>query len=159
MLCIALIQPYLDYCVSSWYSGLTTLLKRRLDVIQRKMVRFVFGFDSRQHVGNSKLRGLAWLSVPDRVDFFKLVHIFRIRHGLAPPYLTSSFTTVAQTHSHRTRGSEINYHVSKELSLAPTSFAFTGIKQWNGLPVCIRESRSLMVFKSKLRKYLHDRYS
>ena len=86
MLCIALIQPYLDYCVSSWYSGLTTLLKRRLDVIQRKMVRFVFGFDSRQHVGNSELRGLAWLSVPDQVDFFKSLHIFRIRHGLALPY-------------------------------------------------------------------------
>ena len=159
MLCTALIQPHLDYCVSSWYSGLTAILKRRLDVIQRKMARFVFDFDRRRHVGNAELNCLSWLNVPDRVNFFKLVHIYRIRHDLAPPYLRSSFTGVAQTHSYRTRGSEMNYHLSKELSLAPTSFAFTGIKQWNCLPDCIRQSSSLMVFKSKLRKYLLNRYS
>ena len=34
-LCSALIQPFLDYCCSSWYSGLTQKFKSRLDVIQR----------------------------------------------------------------------------------------------------------------------------
>ena len=41
-LCSALIQPYMDYCCSSWYGGLTVNLKERLNVIQRKMVRFIY---------------------------------------------------------------------------------------------------------------------
>ena len=40
-LCSALIQPHLDYCSSSWYSGITSHFQNRLDVIQRKMVRFI----------------------------------------------------------------------------------------------------------------------
>ena len=44
-LCSALIQPYFDYCSSSWYSSLTNSLKRRLDIFKRKMVRFIMKVD------------------------------------------------------------------------------------------------------------------
>ena len=91
ILCSSLIQPYLDYCCSSWYSGLSPALKSRLDVIQKKMVQFVQGMDIRDHVGAMDLRHLSWLSIPDRVSFFKLIHLFKIRHGLAPRYLMINF--------------------------------------------------------------------
>ena len=84
ILCLALIQPHIDYCCSSWYGALLVTLKERLDVIQRKMVRFVYGLDFRQHVGKKDLRNLLWLSIPDRVAFFKMMHLFRIRHNIAP---------------------------------------------------------------------------
>ena len=79
-LCMALIQPYLDYCSASWYDGLTSLHKSRLDVLTRKMVRFVFGFDNRHHVGPSEFRSLSWLKISDRVMYSKLIHLFKIRH-------------------------------------------------------------------------------
>ena len=158
LLCSALIQPYLDYCCSSWYSGLSTQLTKRLDVFQRKMIRFIFSFDSRRHVGNRELRTLLWLNVPDRTSFFKLVHLFRIRHDLAPKYLASNFTLVSQNHSYATRDCNLNFFLSKVLASAPTSFAFTGIKQWNSLPKRIKEIASVMVFKSKLKEYLLSRY-
>ena len=85
-LCSALVQPYLDYCCSSWYSGLTRQLKDRLDVIQRRMVRFINGFHHMHHVDSSDLKQLLWLNVEDRVRYFKLVHVFRIR--LALPQVT-----------------------------------------------------------------------
>ena len=44
-LCSTLIQPYIDYCCSSWYCGLPSSLKERLNVIQRKMVRFIYSMD------------------------------------------------------------------------------------------------------------------
>ena len=71
-LCTSLIQPYLDYCCSSWYEGLTVSLKLKLDIIQRKMVRFINGYDNRHHVGPSELFSLSWLSVRDMVSYFKL---------------------------------------------------------------------------------------
>ena len=47
ILCSSLVQPLLDYCCSSWYSGLPSRLRERINVIQRRMVRFVFSYDSR----------------------------------------------------------------------------------------------------------------
>ena len=158
LLCNSLIQPYLDYCSSSWYSCLNSSLRSRLDVLQRKMVRFIYGFSNRRHVGASELRSLSWLNISDRVSYFKLVHIFRIRHDLAPSYMTSNFQLVCSTHSYETRGSSTNYFISKSLATAPSSFAFTASKLWNSLPLRIKNIDSLPVFKRRLKEYLLSRY-
>ena len=92
--CSALIQPYLDYCCSSWYSGISVALKKRLDVIQRKMIRFIYSMDFRQHVDSNDLHKLSWLSVPNRVTYFKLLHLFRVRMGMAPKYLMNNFRSI-----------------------------------------------------------------
>ena len=76
LLCLSLIQPYIDYCCSAWYGGLTASMRNRLDVVQRKMVRFINDMDFRSHVGNRELAHLSWLSIPDRVTFFRMIHLF-----------------------------------------------------------------------------------
>ena len=157
-LCSALIQPYIDYCSSSWYSGLSVDLKERVSVIQRKMARFVYGLDNRGHIGKGELLSLSWLTIPDRVSYFKLVHIFKIRHDLAPRYLLPNFTSISGIHTHFTRGSGHNYHVSRDLAQSPNSFAFTAIKLWNSLPNQIKEIDSIIVFKKKLKEFLFSTY-
>ena len=102
ILCTALVQPLLDYCCSSWYSGLSRILQERINVIQRRMVRFIFSYDSR-HVDSRDLRRLSWMSIPERVGYFKLLHVFKIRNNLAPDYLSNRFTLIEQTHQHNTR--------------------------------------------------------
>ena len=126
-LCASLIQPHIDYCCSLWYSSLSVVLKERLNVIQRKMVRFVNGLDYRGHVDNKTLKDLLWLNIPDRVKFFKMSHLFRIRNKLAPSYLLPNFKFVSDAHTHNTRGSSHNFHLSRQLSLSPNSFSFTAI--------------------------------
>ena len=159
ILCSALIQPYVDYCCSSWYGGLSRDLKGRLDVLQRKMVRFVQGMDSMYHVGQKELRDLSWLSVYHRVMFFQMLHLFRIRHDLAPAYLRPNFTLLYKCHSYGTRGSSNNFHLSREISSSPTSFTFLAIKQWNSLPTHIKTISSLPTFKNKLKDFLFSSYS
>ena len=155
---MSLIQPYMEYCASSWYSSINSALRLKLDVLQRKMMRFIYNFEFTKHVGYSELKSLSWLSVPDRVKFFKLVHVFRIKHGLAPSYLTTHFTSVSDTHSYHTRGSVSNFHVSKSVAIAPTTFAVTGIRHWNELPGHLKLIDSLKVFKRKLLAYLLNGY-
>ena len=94
--------------------------------------------DIRQHVGLVDLRKLFWLSVPDRLAYFKLLHLFRVRHGIAPRYLMTNFKAVSEAHSHNTRNSSHNYFVSRDLSLSPSSFVFTAIKAWNSLPIALK---------------------
>ena len=157
-LCSTLIQPYIDYCCSSWYFGLSAALKERLNVLQRKMIRFINGLDFRAHVDNCNIKELTWLNIPDRVKFFQMTHLFRIRNKLAPSYLLPNFTAVSAAHSHNTRGSCSNFVLSRELSLSQKSFAFTAIKNWNSLPndlKCIGEFR---VFKRRLKQYFISQY-
>ena len=94
-------------------------LRNRLDVIQRRMVRFVEDMDCMGHVDSRDLRKLSWLSVPDRVRFFKLTSVFKIKKGTAPGYLSEHFVPTSSRHSHDTRQSMFGFHLSKELSLSP----------------------------------------
>ena len=158
-LCSTLIQPHLDYCCSSWYNGLSVVLKERLNVIQRKMVRFINSMEYRGHVDCKNLQDLSWLNIPDRVKFFKMSHLFRIRHGIAPRYLMPNFTAISAAHSHNTRGSGFNFQLSRDLALSTNSFSFTSIKQWNDLPNSIKSIDSFHVFKRKLKEFLINQYN
>ena len=158
ILCSALVLPHLDYCCSSWYSSLTGKLKSRLDVLQRRVIRLIYSMDARDHVGTGELLKLSWLSIPDRVRFFKLCHVFKIRHNLAPRYLSINFTPISGFHSYYTRGSSHNYVISKGLANAPFSFCFTAIKEWNSLPLDLKKIESFMVFRTKLKQFLSSSY-
>ena len=85
-------------------------------------------------------------------------HLFRIRHNLAPTYLLPNFRAISTVHSHNTRGSSFNFQLSRELSLSPSSFAFTAIKQWNGLPNNLKDIHEFRVFKRKLKQFLIEQY-
>ena len=134
------------------------VLRERLNVIQCKMVRFIHGMDNRGHVDNKNFRDLSWLSIPDRVKSFRMSHLFRIRHKLAPAYLLPNFKSVSDAHNHNTRGSSFNFHMSRELSLSPNGFACTAIKQWNELPNDLKSISVFRVFKQKLKQFLLSKY-
>ena len=158
ILCSALIQPYMDYCSSSWYSALTVSAKERLCIIQRKMVRFIHNADYRQHIGKKDLQDLKWLLVPDRVTFFRMMHVFRIRHKLAPKYLLCNFSLLANCHSYNTRGRSCNFALTRDMSCSPNSFTFTAAKEWNALPNFLKEVTEFCTFKRKLKEYLISFY-
>ena len=122
------------------------------------MIRFIHGWDNRAHVDTKNLRELSWLSIADRVRFFRMSHLFRIRHKLAPSYLLHNFKSISDAHTHNTRGSNVNYVLSRELSLSPTSFSFLAIKQWNELPNDIKSIREFRVFKRKLKEFFISQY-
>ena len=156
MLCMALVQPCIDFCIVSWYVGLSGKLKGKLDVLQRKMVRFVFGWGPRSHVGTGTLRELGWLSISDRVSYFALIHVFRIRKRLAPSYLCRNFIRVSEVHDHQTRGSAQDFHLSA--NDVPGGFSYFSKTQWNSLPFQLRSIDSESVFKVKLKRFLMEGY-
>jgi retron-type reverse transcriptase len=158
ILCSALIQPYIDYCCSSWYSSLTKLLQGKLDVLQRRMVRFTLFKDNREHIDTEHLAQLSWLSIPDRVAFFKLLHVFKIKNGMAPSYLLPQFTPLNLAHSHNTRGSVSNFAVSKSVSISTKTFCYSGILLWNALPSSFKVVENVALFKAQLRDHFLSKY-
>ena len=159
ILCSALIQPLIDYCSSSWYELLSVKLKQKLDVIQRRMVRFIYSLHHMEHVGPTHFSNLSWLTIKDRVNYFKLCHVFKIKTGLAPLYMSKSFIPISSTHSHATRGScAYNFSLSHRSASVPNTFSFTAIKAWNSLPSHLKAETSERVYKSKLRQFLLAKY-
>ena len=154
ILCNSLLQPYIDYCCSSWYSSISQLLRNRLDTLQRRMIRFVLSKDPLYHVLPEDFERLSWLSIPNRVSLFKLNHVFKIRMGKAPRYLCSNFQQISDSHMYNTRRSSFDFHISKELSCSTRTFAFTAVKLWNGLPQFLKELSTYQTFKSRLKEYL-----
>ena len=156
MLCMSLVQPCIDFCILSWFLNLSNELKERLNVLQRKMVRYVYGWEPRRHVGTATLRELGWMTIPDRVRFFAILHVFRIRKGLAPPYLGRGFVKISAVHNYMTRGSAFDYHISRED--VPGGFSYFSKIQWNSLPVNLKTIDSEAVFRVRLKRFLTDDY-
>ena len=149
-LCASLIQPYLDYCSSSWYESLSMSLKSKCCGSLRELTADV--------MSATDLYELSWLSIRDPISYFKLIHLFKIKHDLCPLYLRSNIVSVSDTHSYRTQSSVLNFHVSKTLSNAPSTFAYSCVKLWNALPEHIKSIDSLPSFKRRLKRFMLSSY-
>ena len=160
MLCLALVPPHFDYCCTAWHEGLSAKLKDHFDALQRKMLRFVFSMHPRSHIDQQHFRKIGWLMFRDRVRYFRLVHVHKIKNGCAPDYLAGGFTAVREVHNHFTRGSVSDFHISSPCSstLSQKSFEYVSKKEWNFLPQELKQIRSLTTFKSHLRSHFLNQY-
>ena len=153
LLCQALIFSNLEYCVSSWYSGLMASHREMLNVFQRKCARFCLSLGPRSHIGLTEFYELSWLPFQERVLYFNLVHLFKIKRGMSPSYLTSSFTRVSVVHSHNLRQSGENFSLAY-CSSPPGTFSRDAISGWNSLPRELKVIGTLSSFKTRLKRYL-----
>merc|ERR1712121_122730 len=91
-LCAALIQCSFDYSCCSWFPGINETFKKKLQVMQNKMIRFILRLDNRAHIGNDELIRAGFLSVSDRIKQLKLGHVFKIWNKTCPSYLSENFS-------------------------------------------------------------------
>ena len=153
LLTSALVQCHFDYGCSMWYTGTTCLLKKKLQITQNKVIRFILGLPSRSHIGPAEFSGATMLPVPLRVDQLKLNHMYSIINGIAPSYLKSEIAITGH-HGHVTRSGNRACFVPRVNSFAIKSFFYTCIKQWNALPSATQLLSNKQAFKSEVKKLL-----
>ena len=143
LLTSALVQCNFDYGCSMWYTGTTCLLKKKLQITQNKVIRFILGLPSRSHIGPTEFSGANMLPVPLRVDQFKLNHMYSIINDIAPIYLKTG---------HVTRSGNSACFVPRLNVFAIKSLCHTGIKQWNALPSATQLISNKQAFKSEVKQ-------
>ena len=121
LLTSALVQCHFAYGCSMWYTATTCLLKKKLQITQNKVVRFMLGLRSRSHIGPNEFSGASMLPVPLRVDQLKLNHMYNI-NGFAPSYLKSEISIVGHT-GHVIRSGNRACFVPRVNSFAIKSFS------------------------------------
>ena len=156
-LCTALIQCHFDYSCSSWFPGINEALKKKLNIMQNKMIRFILNLDNRAHIGNQERLKAGFLSVVDRVKQLKLGHVFKIKNQSCPKYMASNFKLKSDMNTRNiTRATAHDFFVPSVGSLGNKTFFYTAIKDWNALPVSIKECRNEKQFKEKVKQNLID---
>ena len=152
----SLIQSQFDYSCSSWYTGCSETSKKKLQVCQNKIARFVLNLPPRSHIGPEELDNIGWLDVQHRVSQLKLNHVFTIYTENCPSYMLTNFSKVSAIHRYATRASNFNFHIPQVNSVSKQSFYYSGIKTWNALPNLLKNITVKDNFKKELKTHLRN---
>ena len=136
----------------------TEALKTKLQTAQNKLIRLLLKLPSRAHLTANHMLSVGWLLVADRVQFLAMGLVYKIHYtSKIPMYLSKYFINVKDVHHHNTRGSSTN-HVQPRFNSkkGSNSFATYTTNMWNSLPTAIKESKSLVSFKTALKGHLQE---
>ena len=133
------------------FTGLPSQSLGRLQLIQNAAARLFGGLRKYDHVTATMKSELHWLRIPERINFKLSTLVYKALHGQGPAYLRELCIPVGD-----------NFHLSSHRSadrgdlLVPRTYTATygkrafstaGPSTWNTLPVVIRQSKTLTVFK------------
>ena len=133
----------LDNC-NSLLLGSPKYMIQNFQRVQNCAARLVAGQPRAAHVC-PVLKELHWLPVEQRIAFKVLLLTFKALNNLAPPYLSQLI---------------VPYNPTREVpnvrlkSYGDRAFSVAAAKYWNEIPLDIKLSRSVDVFKSRLKTYL-----
>ena len=153
----ACITSKLDYCNGLLY-GIPDSQIGRLQRVQNTCARLICGCSKFSRI-TPLLRDLHWLPVRQRISFKILLIVYKALLGQTPTYISELLKFKPNKHTHNLRSSldtlllQIPSYKTK-ITLGDRAFACAAPKLWNNLPLEIRKSPSLNVFKSKLKAHL-----
>lgn len=99
------------------------------------------------------LKKLNWLSMKDRRILNGLSLLFKTLNGEGPDYLRDMFTLISEISERNTRSYPQNIWIPNEhlSAIHHKSFRIYIPRVWNNLPVDIKQSKSLNIFKKKVK--------
>ena len=148
----SLVLPYLTYCVEAWGNTYPTNL---LSIIrlQKRAVRTLGNLGFCDHT-NPVFISLNLLKFVDLVKLKTGVLMYKCYHGLLNERLNRLFSL----NNSNTRQKMNFYVIYKRTKLKSFSISCYGVLLWNNLDIDIRSSKSVIIFKRKMKKYLISLY-
>ncbi|XP_066016040.1 uncharacterized protein [Pocillopora verrucosa] len=143
----------LDNC-NSLLLGSPDYIIQKLQRVQNCTARLVAGQPRAAHI-RPVLKELHWLPVERRITFKVLLLTFKALNNPAPPYLSQLIVPYNPTRNRRSAGKHLLEVPNVRLkSYGDRAFSVAAPKQWNDIPLDIKLSGSVDVFKSRLKTYL-----
>ena len=153
-----LVLSRLDYANSLLFGAREADLTR-LQRLQNKAARLVLSC-GRDQSSTDLFRELHWLPVKQRIIYKLMLYIYKALNDMAPCYISAMVhlqNTDPAEYRQRLRSSsdQTRLIVSRSFKRAgDMSFTIAAARLWNDLPVYLRESQSLPMFKRQLKTHL-----
>ena len=150
----AFVSSHLDYCNALLF-GLPKYQIDRLQKVQNAAARVIFRIAKFDHI-TPALIDLHWLPVSFRVQFKLLLLVYKALHNQSPSYINDLLSLKPAT-NYALRSSAKSLLVVPKVNcstLGDRAFAHAAPVLWNSLPLTIRTSSSLAIFKKQLKTFL-----
>ena len=153
----SLVTSRVDYC-NALLLGVPDYKIKRLQRMHNIAARIV-ARPPHDHDIDEVLKSLHWLPVKSRILFKSLLLVYKCENGLAPEYLSSLLVPyVQERYGLRSNDLDLLSVPSADLkSYGHRAFSFGAVVEWNKLPLDLRHSPSVAVFKSRLKTYLFEK--
>ena len=151
----AYILPHLDYCCTIW-GNCSEYLLNSIHKFQKRAARIIL--DKSYDTPSLELFSeLNWMKIHDRILFKKVTFVYKsvTCNNIFPEYLSNILTPTNNTHL-RSHTQHMLQIPKPRLEFYRKSFAYSGPKLWNQIPLDIRQSESLNIFKSAYLKWWHS---
>jgi hypothetical protein len=150
----SLMMSRLDYCNSVLYGASNTVL-HHLQLLQNRAARILSYTHKFNHI-TPVLRELHWLPVQQRIIFKILLLCYKCQHGLAPSYLSDLIHPYTPARDLRSSNPQrgLLFVPRSRIGFGDRSFEVAAPTLWNSLPIDIKQSSSVNIFKRTLKTYL-----
>ena len=142
----------LDYC-NSLFKNINKEQISKLQKLQNFAAKVILRKSIRDHVTPCLIH-LHWLPVQYRIDFKLAVLVFKCLNGLAPVYLSNLIEKYIPPRT--LRSSNLNLVTSKVgvyKKLGDRAFSVSAPAVWNALPLELRRTSTLELFKRNLKTH------
>ena len=144
--------------LNSLLAGIPDYVLDKLQMVLHNAARLITRLDRKDHITDTLIE-LHWLPIAARIDYKILVLTYKALNDLGPSYLLDLLPL--KQHKRNTRSSEdflmLQLPTTHFKTLGDRSFRFYAVKEWNVLPLELRDSPSLSVFKKDLKTFLFRR--
>ncbi|KAK3098073.1 hypothetical protein FSP39_015909 [Pinctada imbricata] len=143
-----MVRPVMEYACVVW-DPITQKDTNKIEMVQRRAARFVYGDYRTTSSVTSMLRSLQWDTLQHRRQDLKVTMLYRVINGLvaipSEPYL------IPRSASTTTRGHNLRFMVPySRVQFHQQSFFPSTIRLWNNLPDRVVTASSLEGFKEQL---------
>ena len=152
MLYYALIYPYLHYgniiWANTYQSSLDPLIK-----LQKKIVRIISFAGYKDHT-LPIFKKLSILTFHQINEEKTALFMFRYFNKMLPATFDPFFTLNRDFHNHYTRSATKIHITYVRTNYNKHSIKYRGSQVWNNLPTAVKTTKSIYIFKKKIKRYL-----
>ncbi len=148
------IRPLLEYADTVW-DNCTQYEKDDIEKIQTEAARITTGATRLVSI-ESLYQETCWVTLDSRRKLHKLTLLYKMKEGLSPEYLSNILPPEIDNPRYSLRNADDLQTIRTRTALYYNSFLPSTIREWNSLPVEVRNAPSLNCFKNKVKPTIHQ---
>ena len=142
----------INYFHKVW--GMTTREQlERVQKIENFAAKIAYGGARKYDHVTPILKDLQWMDIKDKISFDICVFMYKVMNNMLPDWL-HKFPFVGDLQARPTRQSNHLAIKRTNTDLGKRAISVRGPKEWNDIPVNIRNSTSIKVFQKNLKKHI-----